>query len=364
MNKLITALVFLLSVCSTITAQVGIGTTTPETSAALDISATDKGFLMPRMTTAQREAIVSPVNSLTVFDTDTKTFWSYIEGSWIQSTPGAGKFIDGDTPDIAYYPDRVGIGLSTFSTIHKLYVESVKDTDGSHAATVIRGVYDGTGTAATTYGLGAVARNNSTGTIDYAIGSQGIVENPLGTISNAVGAWPQINNSGDVTWGSGFVSEVYHKSGTMGTGRAENLGVYNYAGSTMGTASLSSMYMSNAGSITGNAFGLWIGGASTGTVGGNTYALYIATPFANAADDNIAGDSFALYSENTANSYIEGNLGIGTSDPQQKVHISGVLRLEPQATEPSGAMGDFYVKSDGVLYFHNGIDWKAVQVAP
>ena len=68
---------------------------------------------------------------------------------------------------------------------------------GSHAATVIRGVYNGTGTAATTYGLGAVARNNSTGTIDYGIGSQGILENPNAgaTINNGVGSWPQVSNS-------------------------------------------------------------------------------------------------------------------------------------------------------------------------
>ena len=38
-------------------AQVGIGTTSPDASAALDVTATDKGFLMPRMTSAQRIAI-------------------------------------------------------------------------------------------------------------------------------------------------------------------------------------------------------------------------------------------------------------------------------------------------------------------
>ncbi len=59
-----------------------------------------------------------------------------------------------------------------------------------------------------------------------------------------------------------------------------------------------------------------------------------------------------------------GNLGIGTLDPQQKVHITGVLRLEPQAVEPTGDLGDFYVNTDGTVYFHNGVDWKAVLVAP
>ncbi len=359
MNKIITILVFIMTLTTSVQAQVGIGTSSPDASAALDVSATDKGFLMPRVTTIQRDAIPSPANGLMVFDTDTNSQWTYFGGAWGETKAGVGKFVDGAAADIAYYEGRVGIGIDDFSTIHRLYVENIKDTDGPNASAVIRGVFNGTGTASTTYGVGAVARNNSTGTIGYAIGSQGIVENPLGTIHNAVGAWPQLDNSGNVTWGSGIVSEVYHKSGTMGTGRAENLGVYNSLGATMGTASLSSMYMANAGSITGNAFGLWIGGASTGTVGGNAYALYIATPFTN-----VAGDNFALYSENTANSYIEGNLGVGTNDPQQKVHVSGVLRLEPQAVAPTGGLGDFYVNTDGTLYFHNGVDWKAVQVAP
>jgi hypothetical protein len=33
-------------------AQVGVGTTTPDASAVLDVSSTDKGLLLPRMTTA------------------------------------------------------------------------------------------------------------------------------------------------------------------------------------------------------------------------------------------------------------------------------------------------------------------------
>ena len=121
MNKFLTALVFLLSMSGSIIAQVGIGTTTPEASAALDVSSTDKGFLMPRMSTVQREAIVSPVDALLVFDTDTKSQWTFIDGAWAESKAGVGKFIDGATPDIAFYPDRVGIGIdNAFSSGHKL----------------------------------------------------------------------------------------------------------------------------------------------------------------------------------------------------------------------------------------------------
>jgi len=51
-------------------AQVGIGTTTPDASAALDITSTTKGLLIPRMANAQRQAISSPVAGLMVFVTD------------------------------------------------------------------------------------------------------------------------------------------------------------------------------------------------------------------------------------------------------------------------------------------------------
>jgi len=58
-------------------AQVGIGTTDPNASAILDITSSDQGLLFPRMTTLQRLAIDTPANSLLVYDTDLKGFYSY-----------------------------------------------------------------------------------------------------------------------------------------------------------------------------------------------------------------------------------------------------------------------------------------------
>jgi uncharacterized protein (TIGR02145 family) len=51
-------------------AQVGIGTTTPNPSAALDVTSTTKGLLPPRMTEAQRDAISTPAAGLIVYCTD------------------------------------------------------------------------------------------------------------------------------------------------------------------------------------------------------------------------------------------------------------------------------------------------------
>lgn len=51
-------------------AQTGIGTSTPNASAKLEVAATDKGFLLPRMTATQRSAIATPANGLLVYQTD------------------------------------------------------------------------------------------------------------------------------------------------------------------------------------------------------------------------------------------------------------------------------------------------------
>ena len=83
------SLVFLLFILVKNTfAQVGINSTgaAPDAKAMLDISSTSKGFLWPRMTLAQRNAISSAPGvtpeGLTVFDTDTKNLWVWKNSAW------------------------------------------------------------------------------------------------------------------------------------------------------------------------------------------------------------------------------------------------------------------------------------------
>ncbi|MCX6307252.1 MAG: hypothetical protein NT040_19990 [Bacteroidetes bacterium] len=65
----------------------GIGTTSPVASAALDISSIDKGFLPPRMTTAQRNTIASPASGLVIYNTDEKALNLYSGIAWNSMTP-------------------------------------------------------------------------------------------------------------------------------------------------------------------------------------------------------------------------------------------------------------------------------------
>jgi len=60
-----------------------IGTTTPASSAKLDVSSTTKGFLMPRLTCAQRDAISSPAEGLMIYNSELKCI-NYFNGSnWL-----------------------------------------------------------------------------------------------------------------------------------------------------------------------------------------------------------------------------------------------------------------------------------------
>ena len=61
---------------------VGVSTTTPDPSASLDVSSTTKGFLPPRMTTAQMHSITSPAEGLMVYNTTVKTIYFYDGSTW------------------------------------------------------------------------------------------------------------------------------------------------------------------------------------------------------------------------------------------------------------------------------------------
>ena len=82
-------------------AQTGIGTTTPNASAKLDVSSTNKGFLPPRMTYEQRTAISSPAEGLMVYQTDgTSGLYYYGSSGWIyiiNSTTNVVSVVNGGT---------------------------------------------------------------------------------------------------------------------------------------------------------------------------------------------------------------------------------------------------------------------------
>jgi hypothetical protein len=94
---------------------VGIGTTTPDPSAKLEVQSTNSGFLPPRMTFAQRNAIVNPAAGLIVWCLDCVTGGelSVYNGSTWTSAFGSGSNNGGNsgTPPLA--PTNLRVSVSS-----------------------------------------------------------------------------------------------------------------------------------------------------------------------------------------------------------------------------------------------------------
>lgn len=85
MKKLISiSSIFFLLISAVAQQRVGVGTLNPDQSAQLELSASDKGVLIPRMSSAQRQMIPNPTNGLLVFDVTTVGFWYFDGMQWVQ----------------------------------------------------------------------------------------------------------------------------------------------------------------------------------------------------------------------------------------------------------------------------------------
>lgn len=93
-------------------AQVGVGTTTPAASAQLEVSSTTKGFLPPRMTTTQRDAIASPAAGLTIYNTTKNAHECYNGTAWYTTVHYVGESYGGGTVFFVYDNGQHGLIMS------------------------------------------------------------------------------------------------------------------------------------------------------------------------------------------------------------------------------------------------------------
>ncbi|MFK7750259.1 MAG: hypothetical protein AB8B65_17850 [Kordia sp.] len=100
----------------------GVGTTTPEASAILDVASTTKGFLMPRMTTAERTAIATPATALEVYDTTTNSFWHYNGTAWVESAAGTGGLFSNDATNTLVKLNTLSDGTTARSGTNQFVV--------------------------------------------------------------------------------------------------------------------------------------------------------------------------------------------------------------------------------------------------
>ena len=91
-------------------AQIGIGTSTPNSSAKLDVNSTTKGVLFPRMTNSQMLAISKPVTGLQIYNTNANCMYYYDGQAWVSTLNSISTLADaGDVVQL----DNIKIRVST-----------------------------------------------------------------------------------------------------------------------------------------------------------------------------------------------------------------------------------------------------------
>jgi hypothetical protein len=140
-------LLFALLCATTFTqAQIGIGTSSPNAASQLEVSSTSKGFLPPRMTAAQRNAISTPVAGLMVWCSNCGSngeIQIYNGTEWVNFIGGArqltaastklGSDIDGEAQG-----DRSGYSVSISSDGTKVAIGALGNSGGGSDAGQVR----------------------------------------------------------------------------------------------------------------------------------------------------------------------------------------------------------------------------------
>lgn len=183
--KNFTKIVFLF-ITHVVLSQVGINTTTPDSSSILDITSTEKGVLIPRMTAIERISISTPIaEGLLVYQTDdVEGFYFYDGSSWDRilkqsrdAVPiGAIFTFPFQTPPTGYLVcDGSAVSRTTYSNLFLILGTTYGNGDGSttfnlpdYRGKFLRGTDNGSGNDPN-----AVTRlDRGDGTTGDAVGTQ------------------------------------------------------------------------------------------------------------------------------------------------------------------------------------------------
>lgn len=113
----LTGLLALLMASSAMAQSVGINTV-PNGTAALDVASTTKGMLVPRMTTAQRNAIAAPAMGLLVYDATANSFYYYTGTGWKDVSKGSVTSIPNTFTAHQTQPSLIATYLSPFAQVN------------------------------------------------------------------------------------------------------------------------------------------------------------------------------------------------------------------------------------------------------
>ena len=350
MKNILLFLIGMVSCINTSYGQVGIGTLAPDASSMLEVKSTTKGILIPRMSAAQRDALVAPANGLMVFVNDDNTFYFYTGSTWANvvssiksdndwtisgsnmysavsgnvgigtTTPAqqleitqsmkmpettnnnTGIFFKGDVPFLHNFRSSTALGFNTFLGVNagNLVMPTGSNWQGSNNTGLgFQALYGITLGYANTATGAYVLQANTTGAENTAMGLQSLYANLGGSRNTALGYMASHENTSGVNNISlGYNANYYNQTG----GNNTIIGYEAGKGSSLHNKS-------------GNIFlGYQAGFNETGS-----NKLYIEN--SNSSSPLIGGD----FSTDIA--YINGKLGIGTSAPTASLHVAGTMRI-------------------------------------
>lgn len=146
---------------------VGIGTNSIDGSALLDLKSINKGFLPPRLTSAQRDAITKPAIGLCVFNTETKAFEVNIGSVDVPLWKSIA--------DNAVTTDKILDGTITTVDIANGAITNDKIKNISVSYSKIQNVTSNTILGRTTQGSGSVEEIATTGTLKVVLSASPIL---------------------------------------------------------------------------------------------------------------------------------------------------------------------------------------------
>ena len=291
--------------------KIGTNPATISPSAVLEIESTTKGLLLPRMTSAQRIAIVTPSAGLQVYDTTLNLVYTYNGTVWVtnwSSTGNAGtnpatNFI-GTTDGVDVVFRRAGVSsglLNTANTSFGYYSLNSSSTGVNNSAfgsTALQSNTTGQSNVAT--GVAALQRN-TTGTNNNAFGVLALGLNTTGQSNVAMGGQALWQNNASYNTSIGVLSCYAVTSGTNNT--------------AVGYGALGSLTTGSNNTVIGNqtAGGLVTGSNNT-IIGANINLI-------SALSNNI------ILADGLGNQRINvdgyGNVGIGTKAPGYTLDVVG-----------------------------------------
>ena len=294
-----TTFLLLASVTITFGQQVGIGTENPDATAILELDVSDyaannkKGFLPPRMTTAQRDAIASPAEGLTIYNTSVKCIefhnGSFESGSpvWIntcEEVVPVGTITNLNCGSAVFSPSTLVRGASYSGTLSVPYTGGNSGTYAAQSFTVNGLTFTlpaGSFTPATgniVYNVSGTPAASGSMTVPVSIGGRNcnvtkVVDAPA-VVGGLSCSSPTLN--GTLTLGVNASGVSTRISYTGGNGQTYPSQVISSTGVTGLTATLNSGTLVNGSgnitfNITGKPLGMGTGTANfTFTFGGQT----------------------------------------------------------------------------------------------